>query len=199
VAAFLDSMGIQRAVIVGHSMGATVAQRFAVEYPERTLALVLEGAFMPTPANAEVSKFLDEVMKLTDPIDPAFARDFQRSTLAQPVPPEFFEVVVGEALKVPARVWRSALEPFRTTNFAARLANVRVPTLIVWGDRDGFTGRQEQDKLTKAIYGSRLLIYAGAGHSPHWEEPQRFAGTITSFVEGLTTESASLGAGSFRR
>jgi non-heme chloroperoxidase len=60
VAAFLDSLGLERAVIVGHSMGSTVAQRFAVEYPQRTQALVLEGAFMPRPANAEVRKFLDE-------------------------------------------------------------------------------------------------------------------------------------------
>ena len=47
VANFMDTLGIERAVIVGHSMGATVAQRFAVEYPRRVRALVLEGAFMP--------------------------------------------------------------------------------------------------------------------------------------------------------
>ena len=86
VAAFLDALGLERAVIVGHSMGSTVAMRFAVEYPQRTQALVLEGAFLPRPANAELGKFLDEVSALNDPIDPAFIRDFQQSTLAQPVP-----------------------------------------------------------------------------------------------------------------
>ena len=43
LAAFLDAMRIDSAVIVGHSMGSSVAQRFAIDYPSRTRALVLEG------------------------------------------------------------------------------------------------------------------------------------------------------------
>ena len=195
VAAFMDAHGLERAVIVGHSMGSTVAMRFAVEYPQRTQALVLEGAFMPRPANAEVSKFLDEVAMLSDPIEPGFVRDFQKSTLAQPVPSEFFEMVVGEALKVPAHVWKAALQPYRHTDFSAALAKIQVPTLLVWGDRDSFTGRNEQDALASAIAGSRLVIYTGAGHSPHWEEPHRFAGQVASFVTELTYEPPTLQSG----
>ncbi|HZL92181.1 MAG TPA: alpha/beta hydrolase, partial [Vicinamibacterales bacterium] len=191
VANFMNTLGIERAVIVGHSMGATVAQRFAVDYPGRVRALVLEGAFMPRPANDEVRKFLDEVLALKDPIDPGFARAFQQSTLAQPVPPEFFETVVGESMKVPARVWRAALQPYLTMDFSTDLANIAVPTLLVWGDRDAFTGRSEQDELSRAIRTSRLVVYEGAGHSPHWEEPQRFAGQVASFVARLQLEAAA--------
>jgi hypothetical protein len=169
-------------------MGSTVAMRFAVQHPERVQALILEGAFMPQPANAEVSKFLDEVSALKDPIDPGFVREFQKSTLAQPVPPEFLEMIVGESLKVPAHVWRGALQPYRDTDFSAELTRIRVPTLVVWGDRDRFTGRSEQEDLLSAIHGSRMVVYAGAGHSPHWEEPQRFAGQIASFVAGIMFE-----------
>ena len=85
-------------------------------------------------------------------------------------------------MKVPSRVWKAALEPYRSTDFSAQLTTIRVPTLLVWGDRDAFTGRAEQDGLTQSIAGSRLAIYAGAGHSPHWEEPQRFADEIAAFV-----------------
>ena len=85
-------------------------------------------------------------------------------------------------MKVPARVWKAALEPFRTMDFSAQLQNVRVPTLLIWGDQDSFTRRPEQDALSQAINGSRLVIYVGAGHSPHWEEPQRFADEIATFV-----------------
>jgi pimeloyl-ACP methyl ester carboxylesterase len=196
LARFLDAHGIERAVIVGHSMGSTVAQRFAVEYPERVQALILEGAFMPRPANSEVDKFIDEVLALKDPIDPAFVREFQRSTLAQPVPPEFFETVVGESMKVPAHVWRAALQPYRTLDFSGELRKISVPTLLVWGDQDSYTRRQEQDALNQAIGGSRLVIYAGAGHSPHWEEPQRFAGQLVTFIAGLTPATASVHTGS---
>jgi pimeloyl-ACP methyl ester carboxylesterase len=188
VAAFMDAFGLARAVIVGHSMGSIVAMRFAVEYPQRVQALILEGAFMPRPANADVIKFLDEVQGLKDPIDPGFAREFQQSTLARPVPPEFLDTIVDESLKVPAHVWRAALQPYRYTDFSAELAKIRVPTLVVWGDRDGFSRRSEQDDLIGAIHGSRLVIYAGAGHSPHWEEPQRYAGQIASFISEIALE-----------
>ena len=190
VASFMDTLLIERAVIVGHSMGSTVAQRFAVDHPQRVRALVLAGAFFPRPANTEVRKFLEEVSTLSDPIDPVFVRDFQKSTLAQPVPPEFFDTVVGEAMKVPARVWRGALQPYLTMDFSTDLANIAVPTLLVWGDRDAFTGRSEQDELSRAIKTSRLVVYEGAGHSPHWEEPERFAGQVASFVAGLQLEAA---------
>jgi pimeloyl-ACP methyl ester carboxylesterase/tetratricopeptide (TPR) repeat protein len=195
IAALMDALSLERAVIVGHSMGSTVAMRFAIEHPKRTQALVLVGAFMPRPANPEVRKFFNEVAALKDPVDSGFARDFQLSTLAQPVPPEFFETVVGESMKVPARVWNAALKPYLTMDFSAELTKIRVPTLLLWGDRDAFTGRGEQDALTAAINGSRLVVYAGAGHSPHWEEPQRVAGQLASFVTGVTPASATLHTG----
>ena len=75
-------------------------------------------------------------------------------------------------------------------DFSTDLENIAVPTLLVWGDCDAFTGRSEQDELSRAITTSRLVVYEGAGHSPHWEEPQRFAGQIASFVAGLQLEAA---------
>jgi pimeloyl-ACP methyl ester carboxylesterase len=185
LAAFLDTMRIESAVIVGHSMGSTVVQRFAIDYPSRTRALVLEGAFLPSPHNEAVREFFQTVRTFTDPVDPKVAREFQQSTLARPVPPEFFETIVSESLKVPARVWKAALEPYLTLEFSDRLKEVAVPTLLIWGDRDGFTGRAEQDALNRAIAGSRLTIYGGTGHCPHWEEPERFAADVVAFVRSV--------------
>ena len=185
LAAFLDAMRIESAVIVGHSMGSTVAQRFAIDYPSRTRALLLEGAFFPSPHNDAVREFFGTVSTFTDPIDPKAVREFQQSTLAAPVPSEFFERIVSESLKVPARVWKAALEPYLTVDFSDRLKDVTVPTLLIWGDRDGFTGRAEQDRLNRALAGSRLTVYSGTGHCPHWEEPERFAADVVAFVRSV--------------
>ena len=185
LAAFLDAMRIESAVIVGHSMGSTVAQRFAIDYPSRARALVLEGAFFPSPHNEAVREFFQTVRVFSDPIDPKVAREFQQSTLARPVPPEFFETMVSESLTVPARVWKAALEPYVTVDFSNRLNEISVPTLLIWGDRDGFTLRAEQDALNRAIAGSRLTTYTGTGHCPHWEEPERFAADLIAFVRGM--------------
>jgi pimeloyl-ACP methyl ester carboxylesterase len=187
LAAFLDAMQLDSAVIVGHSMGSSVAQRFAIDYPSRTRALVLEGAFFPSPHNEAVRAFFQDVKGFADPIDPKVVREFQQSTLTRPVSPEFFETILGESLKVPALVWKAALAPYLTVDFSDRLKEISVPTLLVWGDRDGFTLRAEQDALNRAIAGSRLMTYEGTGHCPHWEEPERFAADLITFVRSMDT------------
>jgi pimeloyl-ACP methyl ester carboxylesterase len=185
LAAFLDVMRIESAVIVGHSMGSTVAQRFAIDYPSRTHALVLEAAFFPSPHNEAIREFFQHVSTFTDPVDAKTVREFQQSTLTRPVPSEFFERIVNESQKVPARVWKAALEPYLTVEFSDRLTEVTAPTLLVWGDRDAFTGRAEQDRLNRAMTSSRLTVYGGTGHCPHWEEPERFAADVVAFVRSV--------------
>jgi pimeloyl-ACP methyl ester carboxylesterase len=101
------------------------------------------------------------------------------------VPGDFFETIVSQSLMVPARVWKAALEPYTRMDFSDRLAEIRVPTLLIWGDRDAFTLQAEQDSLNRAIGGSRLMTYEGTGHCPHWEEPERFAADLTAFVSRL--------------
>jgi pimeloyl-ACP methyl ester carboxylesterase len=121
LAAFMDALGLERAVIVGHSMGTQGAQRFAIDHPERLLALMLIGAFATMRGNAPAEEFwASEVARLRDPIDPALARAFQESTLAQPIPSGFLDTAVAESLKVPARVWRAAFEGFPARRSVAR-------------------------------------------------------------------------------
>jgi pimeloyl-ACP methyl ester carboxylesterase len=190
VAAFAEALGLGPTVIVGHSMGSTNAMRFAIDYPGRTRGLVLVGAFASFRNNPALVEFRESaVSPLTDPIAPAFAREFQESTIARPVPPAFLDAVVRESLKVPARVWRAAFEGFFEDDFAAELGRIAAPTLVLWGERDGLAPRADQEVLVAGIAGSRLEIYEGTGHALHWEEPERFAAELTSFVEGLAGRS----------
>lgn len=191
VAAFMDAHQLQRAVIVGHSMGSYIAQQFALSYPERTRGLVLAASFVRLRGNPGVQELWDTgVSKLTDPPDPGFVREFQRSTIAQPLPSGALETYVRESLKVPARVWRAALAGLLETDLSGELSRLQTPTLILWGDRDSFFLRPEQEALAAAIKGARLVIYPGAGHALHWEEPARFAAEVTAFVEKLVENAA---------
>jgi pimeloyl-ACP methyl ester carboxylesterase len=122
---------------------------------------------------------------MTDPVDPSIAREFQQSTLAQPVPQEFFETAVRESLKLPARVWKALFGGFLEDDFSMRLSEIKAPTLLVWGDQDAFCLRSDQDKLMASIPMARLLVYHGTGHAVHWEQPARFAADLSVFVEGL--------------
>lgn len=183
VAAFMDALELKRAVIVGHSMGSLVAQRFALDYPARTKGLVLIGSWRSINGNPSVQEFRETVAQLSDPLDPDFVREFQQSTLARPVPQTFFETVVQESLKVPARVWSAALEGLLENDAARELEKIKAPTLIVWGDQDAFCLRSDQDELARAIGGAQFLVYPGAGHSPQWEAPERFAAELAAFTE----------------
>ena len=186
VAAFADALGLGPAVVVGHSMGSINAQRFAIDHPERVLGLVLAGSFATLRDNPVIIDFWQSgVSQLTDPIDPGFVREFQESTLAQPIPPEFLDTVVQESLKVPAHVWRAAYEGLLEDDFVGEWDKIKAPTLIVWGGRDTFCPRQDQDTLLRAIPSARLVVYEDAGHALHWEEPERFAADLVAFIKSL--------------
>jgi pimeloyl-ACP methyl ester carboxylesterase len=181
VAAFIDAVGIDSAVIVGHSMGSTVAQRLAIDHPQRARALVILGAPASWRDNPVVADLARAVSAFGDRVDPAFARDFQLSTLAQTTPSAYVDTVVNESLKAPVHVWKGALDGSLESDIDARL--VKAPTLLLWGDRDAIVPRADQETLDAAIADSRLVVYAGAGHALHWESPQRFAGDLLTFVQ----------------
>jgi len=184
IAAFLDAMGLRSAVIVGHSMGTTNALRFAIDHPQRTRGLFTVGTFASYRRNAAVTDLWESaIATMTDPIDPSFAREFQQSTLAQPVPDDLLQTAVQESLKVPAPIWRAAFAGMLEDACANDLGEIAAPTVLLWGDQDALIPRLDQDALLDAIVDSRLIVYRGAGHAPHWEEPERFAQDLTAFVE----------------
>jgi pimeloyl-ACP methyl ester carboxylesterase len=184
LAAFMDAVGLHTAVMVGHSMGASVAQRFVVDHQTRVTGMVLMAAFSTLHQDATIADFYQSaIAPLEDPIPLAFAREWQMSTIARAVPPAFLDTVVSETAKVPARVWRELFQGFlRTPDFTSELVGVSVPTLIVWGDRDTYATRSAQDRLLAVMPGARFVTYKGAGHGFHWEEPARFAKDLVTFL-----------------
>jgi non-heme chloroperoxidase len=184
LAAALDRLGVGKAVIYGHSMGSVVAQRFAAQYPQRVAGLVLEGAFPGLKGNPAVAGFYEgEIAGLSDPIDPAFAREFQLSTISRPLPAEFIELIARESQKLPARAWKQILQDMMQIDTTADLASLKVPALLLWGDRDTFVLRRDQERLNKALKGSTLVVFEGTGHDPHWEEPGRTAELVAVFIQ----------------
>ena len=185
-AAFMDALGIERPVVVGHSMGGQVALRLAIDRPGRVRALVLLGAFATLGGNRVIQELWDSTAStLEDPVDPAFVRAFQESTVAAPVPASFLDLVVLESLKVPARVWRAAFDGQVRTDLSRDLARIKAPTLAIWGDRDGICTSDVQRVLSRSIPGASVVTYADTGHAVHWEQPARIAVDLVTFVERI--------------
>jgi len=180
----MDAVGIEEATVVGASTGALFAQRVVLDYPHRVSRLVLIGA--QTPANEAISGLREEVRALEDPVPPAFVREFQESTIYQPVPDEFLDTVVSESLKLPARVWRDYMEQAALSidhDYVLELREIKAPTLMLWGEQDPLFPREEQERLVAAIPGATLKVYPETGHAVHWDRPEWVVRDLEEFMK----------------
>jgi pimeloyl-ACP methyl ester carboxylesterase len=180
--ALLDAIGVPAATVVGHSMGSFAAQRMAVLAPKQVSRAVLIGS-AGTVSNEAVLELVPIVQALTDPVDPVFVRTFQMSAIFRPVPEEFIDRAVAESLKLPARVWKAVLAGMLELPVATQSGGIRCPTSIVWGDRDAFFGRRDQEELLRLIPGAKLHVLTDVGHTPQWEVPEEFARLLAAILD----------------
>lgn len=183
VAAFMDSVGLASAVILGSSSGGYVAQRFALDHPERVGGLVLVGAPRSLHGRAP---FADEVDALTDPVD----REWVRTSLGwfelfQPVPDAYVDDRVEDGVRMPARVWRDALAGLSEAESPTESGTIGVPTLIIHGAGDALLPADEGRRLSAAIPHSRLVVYERTGHLVLWEQPERIARDVAVFIASI--------------
>jgi pimeloyl-ACP methyl ester carboxylesterase/tetratricopeptide (TPR) repeat protein len=183
IVAFMDAKGIKSATLVGHSMGSFVTMQTALDAPNRVEKIVLIGT-ASNANNPAVKGLMAEVNKLTDPVPSEFAREFQVSTSSPSLPAAFIDAVVSESLKLPAFVWKKALAGVMASNYQPKLKKITVPVTIFWGEKETVFLRDEQEILTKALPNAQLVIYPNSGHSPHWEEPEKFAGDLNKILAG---------------
>jgi non-heme chloroperoxidase len=179
--AFLDALAIEKATIVGHSFGSFVARRTAITRPDRVTRLVLIGTGF-TGGNAVTREVLQSLKDLPDPVPADFARDFQRGTAYLPIPADFFEGLIAESLKLPARLWRAVFEGIVAYEDSAELSRIAAPTRLIWGDRDALFSRDDQDQLLARIRGADLRVYPETGHCPNWERPERVASDLIAEI-----------------
>jgi non-heme chloroperoxidase len=183
---FMDALHIEKAVILGASSGGFTARSFAIRHPGRTLGLVLLGSPSTLRDKPSVRETIDHtISKLTDPVDPEFVRGFANSMISKPVPQAFLDMIIADQLKIPARVWSEASKGLLEEEFPGEISKIKVPTLIIWGDRDSITTKGDQEELSNAITGAKLIVHPGAGHVLYWEVPDLVASDIVAFMQEI--------------
>ncbi|MEU5952538.1 alpha/beta hydrolase [Streptomyces sp. NPDC047525] len=193
--AFMDTVGIERAVLVGASSGGVQARIVAGRYPDRVAGLVLLGVPVTLADKPVAAELWQVVRELEDPVDRDLAERFALGMTAEPLARGFLETVVEENLKAPARVWRETLRGLLETDLRATLSGILVPTLAVWGDRDPILTREEQQTILDTVIGSRLIVYEGAGHIVHWDMPERVVRDIAAFAASVDGNGNGGGGG----
>ena len=120
--------------------------------------------------------------------DPVTADDVRSITstiaLHDPVPTDFLAHRDRAAQTIPTHVWRLSYAGLLTATPPLDAGRIGVPTLLIWGADDDLLPRSTSDALRAEIPGARLLVYEGTGHMVLWEQPERVARDVLSFVTG---------------
>jgi pimeloyl-ACP methyl ester carboxylesterase len=188
----LDTLGIPRADVVGHSLGSMITQYFAEFWPERTRKVVLISSTAgPAPGapRKELAgsrpgiSFRQQVAALKDPLDPE--SEFMRWWYDSPTPvdEEFLRRQRRDAAAIPVGVWLAVLDQgVATTSLRGTLPMLKAPTLLIWGAKDFIFKEDDRAGLSAALPAARVIVYPEYGHNPFWENPERVAKDIDAFL-----------------
>ncbi|UPJ63763.1 alpha/beta fold hydrolase [Bradyrhizobium sp. 191] len=174
------ALAIDPAVLIGLSMGGTVAQTFALSYPERVKALVLVGA---TPHGLGSDVNVDNVLKAIEDLGVVTASQtvIERS-FGSAASRALIDFAKKEVAQTPAFVARQAIASLNASDSRAKLGDIRVPTLVIVGEEDIITPPKESQILAQGIPNSRLYNIPAAGHFPMLEQPNTFNQLLGEFL-----------------
>ena len=164
VAALMAEIGIERAHLIGHSMGGLVAGGLAADHPDRVDRLVLvDAGFLsldPTLRHRVTGLF--RTLPWTAPsILPVLMRVMMRSG--------------------PIRMAAATAELLRQ-DWADKLPAIAAPTLVIWGEHDRVCHPRIGEQIAAAVRDARLVVIPGAGHNPMWEKPADFDREVLAFL-----------------
>ncbi len=192
-AELLDLLDFQKVTLTGHCMGGLVAQRFALDFPERLDRLILIDSFPTMVGHADLAALAEEIDGFADgDVDPDFVRAFQESTIAKPVPTEFMDMIVAESLKLPGWTWQTVLAAIAQEDITSELPRIAARTLLICGEQDALFGLPYQRALLAGLPNASLKMLPSLGHTPHWEEPEAVAQLVAAFAGRASAAAKSL-------
>jgi 3-oxoadipate enol-lactonase len=195
VLAVLDHAGIQRASLVGTSLGGMIAQELALAHPERVDRLVLVATIPGGPRSRPMllgttylfasAPFMTSKAKL---------REFVNKTLGPQTlrrRPKVARRLVARKLAHPQSesAWRAQTAAGMLFNPLGRQRRIIQPTLVVQGTADQVVAPGNADVLAGLLPNARVQRFEGAGHLLYCEQPKRFVRVVTDFLTDPAPEA----------
>ncbi len=174
--ALLDEMDVEGVTVVGNSIGGWIAAEMALLGSPRISSVILVDAVGIEVEGHPIADFfsltLDQVAEFSyhDPerfrIDPTTMAEAQRTVMA------------GNRASLAIYGGRSMIDP----SLRGRLANITVPTLVVWGDSDRIVDPECGRAYAAAIPGATFILLTASGHLPQIETPEQLLAPVWDFA-----------------
>jgi pimeloyl-ACP methyl ester carboxylesterase len=191
---FLSRLGVGRVVLVGNSLGGEVAWQVALADPTRVAGLVLVDAagFNFVPESLPLGFRIARIPVLREPMRWVLPRraiedsvlnvygDPSRVTAA--LVDRYYELTLREGNRVALMRRMDQLAPGPTE----RLGEIKVPTLILWGERDRLIPVRWAQEFHQAIPGSQLVVFPKLGHVPQEEDPAATLAALRDWLPQVT-------------
>jgi pimeloyl-ACP methyl ester carboxylesterase len=191
VLAVADTLGVQRFVLAGNSLGGYVAWATVVLHPERVDRLILVDAAgypfrsqsIPLAFRIARTPLLNRLMR--DVLPRGVVARSLRDVYGDPtrVTPELVDRYFDLGTRAGNRAALVArFDQTQPGSPAERVPAIRVPTLILWGGQDRLIPLEFGERFASEIQGSRLVVFDTLGHVPHEEDPARTVAAVLPFI-----------------
>lgn len=186
VIAVLEAERVEKAVLVGHSLGGMIAQEAAARFPQRVAGLVLfatSAAFGGRDDTFKNAFLADRLAPLNAGRKMAEIAEELTKGLFGPNPPEAARRrAIASMGAIPEASYRAALECIVTFDRRGDLARIACPTLALAAEHDRLAPPKTMERMAERISGAAYRCIAGAGHLANFEQPAAFAAAIDEFL-----------------
>jgi len=185
VYAFSQELGIVLFTYVGHSLGGKIGYQFALSHPDVLKTMVLAA---PAPAHDFIPT--DQQAAFIDIITSAFGspkglRGFF-GQITNPPSKEVMSQLINDVIAADPTARRKCAVWWISTNLESQLGDIKIPTLIVVGAKDGIPSNWER-RYANTIKGCRFELWEDDGHFLPMENPQKFVDLLTSYIKEMST------------
>jgi pimeloyl-ACP methyl ester carboxylesterase len=184
LAEFVDWHGLETPAVMGVSFGGVLALEFAARYPHRLSSLIVQGAgarFEPGLLQQVASVVLS---RYPLPADSPFINQFFNLLFgSRQAPGPLFEFVTRQCWQTDQSVMAHRFQLVEKFNLGGRLAQIRVPTLVLSGDRDLLVSARSLQTLCAGIRQAKRIDLPGCGHLACVTQPGRVAAEVRAFLK----------------